>query len=53
VGIWRRGSARVINQMDEIFELSASESIMAAGHEESDMSEAMNDQRIKIYTADG
>ena len=45
--------ARVVNRLDEICELSASESVMAASHKESDMSEATNDQRIKIYTADG
>jgi len=43
----------MVNRLAEICERSASASVMAASHKESNMSEAMNDQRIKIYTADG
>jgi len=43
----------MVNRLDEICELSTSASVMAASYKESNMSEATNDQRIKIYTADG
>jgi len=43
----------VVDGLNEICELSVRALVMAAGHKENDMSEATNDQRIKIYTADG
>jgi len=53
MGIWRRGSACMVNRLNEHCELSAGAYVMAASHKESNMSEATNDQRIKIFTADG
>ena len=44
---------RVVDGLNAICELSASEAVMATDYKESDMSEATNDQHIKIYTANG
>jgi len=48
-----RNVERVVDGMNKICELVASETVMTTDHKESDMSETTNDQHIKIYTADG
>jgi hypothetical protein len=47
------GSAPMVNRPDDVCELFGSEPVMTASHKESNMSEATNNNRIKIYTADG